>query len=64
MLGVMPRLDRGIQYAVASRLNHGCLGVLGDFNRSSQHLVYRSPAAIRREFLPVFSSPGSSEAWC
>ena len=25
----MPRLDRGIQYAVAPRLNHKRLGVLG-----------------------------------
>jgi len=25
---VMPRLDRGIQYAAAYRLNHGRLGVL------------------------------------
>jgi hypothetical protein len=28
LLAVMPRLDRGIQYAAASRLNHRRLGVL------------------------------------
>jgi len=36
----------------------------GGFNRSSQHFVYRSLVALRREFPPVFSSRGFSEAWC
>ena len=39
-------------------------GILGGFNRSSQHFVSGSLGAIRREFPPVFSSRGFFGAWC
>src|SRR5260370_13975948 len=39
-------------------------GILGGFNRSSQHPLYGSLVGIRRGVPPVFSSQGLSGAWC
>ena len=39
-------------------------GLVGGFNRSSQHSLYGSLGGIRREFPPVFSSRGFFEAGC
>ena len=47
----------------AGLIHHSDRGVQGGFNRSSQHFVYRSFVAIRREFPRVFSSQGFCEAW-
>jgi hypothetical protein len=38
---VVARLDRAIQYAAASRLDTTVSGILGGFNRSSQHFSKR-----------------------
>jgi hypothetical protein len=52
-----------IQRPAVGLIHHSDRGVQGGFNRSSQHSVYRSFVAIRREFPRVFSSQGFCEAW-
>jgi transposase InsO family protein len=47
-----------------SLIHHSDRGVQGGFNRSSQHRLYGSLGAIRREFPPVSSSLGFFGAWC
>ena len=69
-----PRM-RGIQYFRASAASwtrchlcgpfslEGRSGILGGFNRSSQHALYGSRGGPRRELPQVFSSRVSFEVW-